>query len=1058
MCLEHAVIKETVFVELKKRIRLSFFEHLEKWFAESLSNSWATVDAKKEELGSELQQHLLSCELRRENIETNISSVRAAELLLHEKHLECHCDEVEEALKKERAEFLRFCNQQNDNIQNLDSRIRDMESAFLRSPVAERLASSSSSVCPDLLHYLDVIRVSLRSYRNYLEENLGKLRDSNVDFLKGCRLFVEGGNFSPEEVQSFSKRLQKESKRIDSFERLIVADMEKMESRCLEQATEIINQAETRLRCLSMNRVFMEKIQRLLTNLRVQIKSEVANSNLQAAALKSCLEKLHAFAHPAADKEALTSEELYDFIKAALKELKARSQYLDCLLVDTTGPRDNERFAPPAAEVTLQGPIAAAIRVEHRLVMMGLDPGRFPLLNPSRMGKSAIDDLSVSVIKNLLEVQSSRRKSSGRHQDSRGSLEPATLTTQRKNSHLNVSDEGPRSSAAHKHAARSIQKPATKKRASRGSMQKCTKSVLSDKRFQIFGEMPPESSTFKGTVMKILWMGNNNLLCLAEEFYHKEKHQTTMPEDLPETFERFAEVIKQTLLSYQSQIDDYYNSCLKEFWDQLKSFEEELPYVSQLAVDGLLKEHEQKLSYATSNIEHSFNQQLEDWRSVKAERENELRPSLGHPDNLLQLEALCQRESKEQKDHVDAVHLHTRMLQDCAAECTQNFVLALAAFTEKLLLELDESITIDDIQAPKTETPKQKTSLLIPHKQAGLPLQTRGAEQLVERGRRVAVGNWKVHYLPYYLPCPGIFSKELLYLEEKPVQLFPQLFYQQPRVLAPKRQDVLTVTPWLAPIVWEGTFSPEILDSVYMPLNLTIGVTAFAIGKYTRFVGRFLESAEMHFMKGYRVNYYIFTDNPEMIPSVQLQPGRRFDVVHVKKYPSWQEISMRRMETINLHIAERSHQEVDYLFCLDIDMVFHNAWGAETLGDIVAAIHPGYFNVPRSQFPYERRSSSAAYIPEGEGDFYYGGAVFGGLVKKVYEFTRTCHMTILADKANGIMAAWQEESHLNRHFLSHKPSKVLSPEYIWDDRKPKPPEIYLIRFSTVDKNYQEVRN
>lgn len=66
---------------LNHRIRLSFFEHLEKWFAESLSNSWATVDAKKEELGSELQQHLLSCELRRENIETNISSVRAGSYL-----------------------------------------------------------------------------------------------------------------------------------------------------------------------------------------------------------------------------------------------------------------------------------------------------------------------------------------------------------------------------------------------------------------------------------------------------------------------------------------------------------------------------------------------------------------------------------------------------------------------------------------------------------------------------------------------------------------------------------------------------------------------------------------------------------------------------------------------------------------------------------------------------------------------------------------------------------------------------------------------------------------
>ncbi|NXG45320.1 GBGT1 acetylgalactosaminyltransferase, partial [Psilopogon haemacephalus] len=273
-----------------------------------------------------------------------------------------------------------------------------------------------------------------------------------------------------------------------------------------------------------------------------------------------------------------------------------------------------------------------------------------------------------------------------------------------------------------------------------------------------------------------------------------------------------------------------------------------------------------------------------------------------------------------------------------------------------------------------------------------------------------------------------------------------------------RRQDVLTVTPWLAPIVWEGTFDSQIRDSLYRPLNLTIGVAAFAIGKYTRFVAGFLESAEEHFVKGYQVNYYIFTDSPEALPSVQLQPGQRFVTVPVKKYSSWQEISMHRMEAISQQVAELSHQGVDYLFCLDIDMVFHNTWGPETLGERVAAIHPGYFTAPRSRFPYERRSSSAAFIPGGEGDFYHGGAVFGGLLKEVYELTKARHMTILADKANGIMAAWQEESHLNRHFLSHKPSKVLSPEYLWDDKKPKPPEIHLIRFSTVVKNYKEVGN
>ncbi|XP_061459940.1 globoside alpha-1,3-N-acetylgalactosaminyltransferase 1 [Rhineura floridana] len=227
---------------------------------------------------------------------------------------------------------------------------------------------------------------------------------------------------------------------------------------------------------------------------------------------------------------------------------------------------------------------------------------------------------------------------------------------------------------------------------------------------------------------------------------------------------------------------------------------------------------------------------------------------------------------------------------------------------------------------------------------------------------------------------------------------------------------------------------------------------------YTRFVSHFLESAEQYFMTDYDVNYYIFTDAPQEIPVVRLRPGRTLRLIPIKKHPHWQEISMRRMEVINRHISEMAHREVDYLYCLDVDMVFHSPWGAEALGELVAAIHPGYYKVPRATFPYERRDVSAAYISSEEGDFYYGGAVFGGLVKNVYEFTRACHMTILADKANGIMAAWQEESHLNRHFLSHKPSRLLSPEYIWDDTKSKPAKLRLIRFSTVYKNYKLLRD
>lgn len=48
---------------------------------------------------------------------------------------------------------------------------------------------------------------------------------------------------------------------------------------------------------------------------------------------------------------------------------------------------------------------------------------------------------------------------------------------------------------------------------------------------------------------------------------------------------------------------------------------------------------------------------------------------------------------------------------------------------------------------------------------------------------------------------------------------------------AARPTELLTLTPWLAPIVSEGTFDPELLRLIYQPLNLTVGLTVFAVGK-----------------------------------------------------------------------------------------------------------------------------------------------------------------------------------------------------------------------------------
>ncbi|XP_075761932.1 histo-blood group ABO system transferase-like isoform X2 [Pelodiscus sinensis] len=297
------------------------------------------------------------------------------------------------------------------------------------------------------------------------------------------------------------------------------------------------------------------------------------------------------------------------------------------------------------------------------------------------------------------------------------------------------------------------------------------------------------------------------------------------------------------------------------------------------------------------------------------------------------------------------------------------------------------------------------------------------------------------------------------YLLENLLEIeLPRMIYSKPQVLKPPRNDVLMMTPWFAPIVWEGTYNLDILNEQFRQRNVTVGLTVFAIKKYVVFLQKFLETAEMYFMVGYKVNYYIFTDRPQEVPKVELKEGRNVVVLKVQNYSRWQEISMRRMEMINHFSQNQFINEVDYLVCVDIDMRFNDQVGVEILSNLFGTLHPGFYAAERQSFSYERRPVSQAYVPHDEGDFYYMGAFFGGTVKEIYKLTKKCHEAIMVDKDNGIEAVWQEESHLNKYFVYHKPTKILSPEYLWDDNIGRPEILRKRRFLAVPKNHTAIRN
>ncbi|XP_028456423.1 globoside alpha-1,3-N-acetylgalactosaminyltransferase 1 isoform X1 [Perca flavescens] len=342
------------------------------------------------------------------------------------------------------------------------------------------------------------------------------------------------------------------------------------------------------------------------------------------------------------------------------------------------------------------------------------------------------------------------------------------------------------------------------------------------------------------------------------------------------------------------------------------------------------------------------------------------------------------------------------------------------------------------------------------------------------------VGFYYYYYYYYYLsqyrfnvpPCPtscstsepkdrvpDVIPTDYVFHLKTPDQSLADtahLQYSQPSIVK-GRTDVVAVTPWLAPIVWEGTFNPVLLDSIYKQKKINIAVTVFAVGKYIMFLKNFLETAEKHFFVSFNVHIYVFTDRPKEVPKVNMAPGRQLTVRSVPSSNRWQEISARRMELIQKLIEEQLRKHSDYIFCLDVDSQFHSRWGTESLGGLVAVIHPGYYLDDRGKFPYERRPESRAYVAHGEGDFYYCGGAFGGLLQEVFLLANTCRSNFEEDAKNGIEAAWQEESHLNRYMWINKPSKVLSPEYLWQDFKPRNPEVKTIRFSGVIKNYAAIR-
>lgn len=149
----------------------------------------------------------------------------------------------------------------------------------------------------------------------------------------------------------------------------------------------------------------------------------------------------------------------------------------------------------------------------------------------------------------------------------------------------------------------------------------------------------------------------------------------------------------------------------------------------------------------------------------------------------------------------------------------------------------------------------------------------------------------------------------------------------------------------------------------------------------------------------------------------------------------------------------------DQIFYTDVDMQFVAPVKEDDVysNGITATLHPGFaverrdtagdLIGPNTALEYDTKSTAA--VPYGIIDKYYCGGFNGGNSNAFLQMTQTLHKNIYIDAANGVIARWHDESHLQKYLWQNPPAKVLTPSFCY-------PEDYHGEYGWTPETYPPV--
>ena len=215
-----------------------------------------------------------------------------------------------------------------------------------------------------------------------------------------------------------------------------------------------------------------------------------------------------------------------------------------------------------------------------------------------------------------------------------------------------------------------------------------------------------------------------------------------------------------------------------------------------------------------------------------------------------------------------------------------------------------------------------------------------------------------------------------------------------------------------------------------------VAILYICTGKYIVFWEKFYTSSKQHLLLNTEKHYFVFTD-VESLPIGEDDPK-----VHriYQENLGWPGNTLYRFAMFRK--IEKQLEEFDYIYFFNANYVCMKDISEEEFlpikDELVVTRHPGYYYTRPSELPYDRNPKSTAYISylDPRSLYYFCGGLNGGGCKSYLNLINEIDRRIKKDDANGVVALWHDESHLDKYMLKQTRYKMLSPAYAYpEDRE-----------------------